>query len=94
MTKQIRASRFRAMILLLAQETQRMTPDPLSELAHTHEQTTVCLHGSAHQGIIMHTLLYICLYTCRLLKDSLLTIQHYDDWKDRRRTMDQAFVRR
>ena len=33
-------------------------------------------------------------FTCRLLQNSLLTIQHWKDWKDRRRTLDQAFMRR
>ena len=40
----------------------------------------------------MHNIVHVCMH--RLLKNSLLTIQHYDDWKDRRRTLDQAFVRR
>ena len=34
------------------------------------------------------------LFNSRALGNSLLTVQHYKDWKDRRRTYDASFSRK
>ena len=32
--------------------------------------------------------------TCRFIKNSLFSLTHYEDWKERRHIFDQAFTRR